>query len=477
MNSRLKSTINYFDETDFDRIHEASLKILEETGMVFQEDHAVELLKKHGAKADGQRVFIPRNLVNDALKNLKRTYTFNARNPENDVVVGEDVQVQPNAGAVYIQDTDHGRRLATIEDYGNIMKLSQYSDVVTIVGAHPVNPSDVPDEYKHLYMGYEIVKNSDKPALGWCMTGKTSAEFLNLLEIAMGETPDSGVDKQYANVSVNPLSPLSWAKDTLETMMEYSRRGQGLYLLPCIMSGLTGPMQPMGTILLQNAEVLSGIVLSYLVNPKTPVVYTPSSSVGYMKKGSYITGTPQMMLLNSPLLQMAHEFYHMPTRCMCGMSDAKTVDAQAGLETMQNLLMGVMTGADILVECLGVLDAIMTTSYEKHIIDEEIIARCLCLKNGFDTSDEAMSLDVIQEVGPGGNYLLHPDTFNHCRNVFNNTISECESYIDWNNEGAYDITERANMEYKRRLMEAPETLLTPDVDRDLKAYMKKIMGE
>ncbi|MEG1869145.1 MAG: trimethylamine methyltransferase family protein, partial [Clostridiales bacterium] len=226
MKSGLKSTMEFLESKDFGRIHEASLKILKETGIVFQDDNAVELFKKHGAKTNGQCVYINEELVNAAVKNLKRTYVFNARNPKNDVVVGEDFLVQPNAGAVYIQDIDNGRRLATIEDYGNIMRLAQASDVVNLIGAHPVNPSDVPDEYKHLYMCYEIVSNGDKPTLGWCMTGKNSREYLDMLEISLGETPGALIDKQYANVSVNPLSPLSWGKDTIETIMEYSRRGQ-----------------------------------------------------------------------------------------------------------------------------------------------------------------------------------------------------------------------------------------------------------
>lgn len=472
----LKSTVSLLDFADFERIHEASLKILQETGIVFQCDEAVELFKKHGAKAQGQRVYIPKNLVDKAVANLKRTYVLEGRNQERDVVIGEDFAVQPNAGAVYVQDLDNGRRLATIEDYGNIMRLSQASKVINLVGAHPLNPSNVPDEYKHLYMCYEVIKNSDKPALGWCMSKQHAKEYLDMLEISMGRVPEEAKGKQYSNVSVNPLSPLSWAKETCETIMEYGRRGQGIYFLPCIMAGLTGPMKPLGMMVLQNTEILSGIVFSYLLNPETPVVYSPSSSVGYMKRASYITGSPEMMMINGPLLQMGHDYYHMPTRCMCGMTDAKVPDAQGGLETMQNVMMGIFSGADIINECLGVLDAIMTTSYEKHIIDEEIIARCLYIKEGIDTSEEALSVDVIQEVGPGGSYLTHINTFEHFKETFSNSISECENYNDWHAEGAFDIVERANKRYKEILDAAPETLLDSEIDKEVKKYMEKIMS-
>lgn len=471
----LFSTIRFIEERDYDRIHQASLKILEETGVVFQSDEAVEIFKKHGAKVDGQRVYISKEMVDQAVSTLVRTYKMQSRNPEKTVTVGEDFCVQPNAGAVYIQDLDHGKRLATIEDYGNMMRLAQASDIINLVGAHPLNPSDVPDEFKHLYMGYEILKNSDKPALGWAMSGKDAKEYLDMIQISMGMAPGQETDIQYANFSANPLSPLSWAKDTLDSLTEYSKRGQGVYLLPCIMAGLTGPMRPFGMMVLQNAEVLSGIVYCHLINPNVPVVYTPSSSAGYMKRASYITGTPDMSLINAPLLLMAHEYYHMPSRCMCGMTDAKVPDMQAGLETMQNVLMAVFAEVDIINECLGVLDAIMTVSYEKHIVDEEIIKRCLYMKQGVDLSDEAMSVDVIQEVGPGGTYLTHPDTFTHFKETFTNDISECEGYLDWKNDGEQDVIQRANKRYKEILAAAPATLLDETTDKDLQAYMKKAM--
>lgn len=475
MKNGLYSTLRFIEEKDYDRIHEASLKILAETGVVFQLDEAVEIFKKHGAKVEGNRVYITKSMVDDALTTLPRTYRFTGRNPENAVIVGEDFCVQPNAGAVYIQDLDNGRRLATIEDYGNMMRLAQASDIINIVGAHPLNPSDVPDEFKHLYMGYEVLKNSDKPALGWAMTGKDAKEYLDMIQISMGDAPGTETDIQYANFSANPLSPLAWAKDTLESLTEYCKRGQGVYLLPCIMAGLTGPMHHMGMMVLQNAEVLSGIVYCHLINPKVPVVYTPSSTTGYMKRASYITGTPDMSMINAPLLLMAHEYYHMPSRCMCGMTDAKVPDMQAGLETMQNIMLAVFAEVDIINECLGVLDAIMTVSYEKHIVDEEIIKRCLYLKQGIDTSDEALAVNVIQEVGPGGTYLTHPDTFTHFRETFSNDISECEGYADWHNEGAFDIIERANKRYKEIIAAAPENLLDATTDKDLRAYMDSCM--
>jgi trimethylamine---corrinoid protein Co-methyltransferase len=239
------------------------------------------------------------------------------------------------------------------------------------------------------------------------------------------------------------------------------------------MAGITGPMQHMGTIVLQNAEILSGIVFCKLINPDLPIVYSPSSTTGYMKDASYICGTPDMMMLNAPLLMMAHEFYHLPSRCMCGMTDAKGPDMQAGFETFQNIMLAVLADADIISQCLGVLDSIMTISYEKHIIDEEIIKRCLYIKAGIDTSREALSLDLIKEVGPGAAFLTHLNTYKHFKDVFQNEISECESYYHWQANGALDIVERANKQFKEILEKAPDTMLDRETDKALCSYIKK----
>jgi len=156
------------------------------------------------------------------------------------------------------------------------------------------------------------------------------------------------------------------------------------------------------------------------------------------------------------------------------MTDAKTIDCQAGYETMQNLMMGILGGAQIVAECLGVLDSIMTTSYEKIIIDIEILSRIVRICKGIDTSDKALSVDIIQEVGHYGTYLTHPSTFEYCRDGWLPTVSDWELYEDWEKQGSKDVVIQANNKYKEILMSAPESLIDPEIDKELKAYMGKV---
>jgi trimethylamine--corrinoid protein Co-methyltransferase len=460
---------NIISQEDYQRIHEASLKILRETGVAFHSQEAIELFKQHGARVNGEIVYIDAPMVEKALATCPEKFCWHARNDKKSVTVGDGILIQPNIGPVYIQDIDQGRRMATLKDLANIVKLCQASDVIDLNGSVPVDPCDVAGEKKYIRIMYEILKNTDKPIIGACVPGPEAKKMLAMAEIAMGE---GSLDRPSVGVLVNSLTPLGYAPETVETMIEYSKRKQIILLAPCIMAGLSGPVSLMGTAVLQNVELLAGIVLTQLVNPGTPVVYATASTVGYMKNASYAAGTPEAMLINMPNIQMGLEFYHLPTRTMCGITHSKTLDCQAGYETMMSLMMGLMSGAHIFVQCLGVLDAIMTTSYEKLIIDEELVSRVKRIRQGVDTSDQALAVDIIQEVGHGGTYLNHESTFTGFRNFWLPTVSNWDSYQDWLALGAEDVVKTAHRKYKEILLEAPESLLDPEVDKALQLYIK-----
>lgn len=468
----LRSRLEFIGKEDYTRIHEASLKILAETGVAFHDDEALELFKKHGAKVDGHVVYITGQMVEKALETAPKKFKWAARNHQQSVVVGESFIQQPNVGPVYVQDIENGRRLGTLKDYANIQKLCQASDVINLVGSIPVAPSDVANEDRHLHMMYEMIKNTDKPLIGMCTEGFQAKHQLDMVAMAVG-------GKQFLEenhclgVLVNPLSPLGYAPDTIETIREFSKLRQPLLLAPCIMAGVTAPISLLGTAVVQNTEILAGLVYSQLVAPGTPVVYSVASTRSYFKRASFCAGTPEAMMINTPNIQMGLDFYNLPTRTMCGITESKTVDAQAGYESMMSLMMGMMSGAHIAVQCLGVLDAIMTTSYEKFIIDEEMIRRVLHIYKGIDTSDEALAVDVIQEIGQTGSYLMHPNTFEHFREAWTPTVSEWGSYEEWESQGSEDVVVRANRKYKEILNNAPESMIDEALDKDLQEYVKK----
>ncbi|MGD9180109.1 MAG: trimethylamine methyltransferase family protein [Desulfobacterales bacterium] len=471
----MKSRLNVISKPDMEWIHAASLKILAETGIVFHSEEALTICRNHGAKVDGKTVCFSNKLVQQVLESSPKTFRWRARNDDHSVTVGDEKEkllIQPNVGPIFIQDLDHGRRNATLKDFANIIKLCQASDIVNLVGSFPVDPGDVNPDQKHLYMMYEILKNTDKPLIGFETDGPKVRQTLDMIEIAMAQK-NFLRHQPCVGVGLSPLSPLAYDRATCETIIEYAKQNQPVFFTAAIMAGFSGPINLIGTTILHNAEVLAGIALAQMVNPGNPVAYSIGSTVANMKNGNFITGSPEMMLIHLAAMQMGLAYYRLPTRSMCGMTDSKIVDCQAGYETMQNLLLGVLGGVHIIFECLGVLDAALTTSYEKLMIDLEILSRITRILEGLDTSGKEQALKIIQEIGHQSGYISHTDTLTNFRDRWRPTLSEWGIYEDWQASGSKDVAVRANRQYKETLKKAPPSLIDPTVDKALQAYIRQ----
>ena len=469
-----KPSLSILNRDDMNRIHSGVLSILERTGICFECPEAVALFKAHGAKVDGSLVRIPAEMTEKALQTAPSQFYWEARDPAKTILMGRDQICEPNVGCVYIQDWGGPRRLGTLEDYATVQKLHQSSAVTGLVGANPINPNDIDQKTKHLYMLYEVLKNTDKAMININSNGENSKQLLKMTAMAFGDEKIS--DKRICTaVSANPLSPLAFGTDTTEAILVYAKAGQVVMVLPCAMSGVTAPVHLFGTVMTQVAETVAGIVLAQLVKPGCPVIAAPCSSITYMKRASYVSAAPEMFLIDLASLDIFHHFYHLPTRMMTGMSESKTMDPQAAYETMQNLMMGILGGAHIIHECLGVLDSIMTMSFEKFIIDEECVSRVFRIAAGMDISEEAMSLDLIDEVGQGS-YMTHESTFAHYKENWMPTVADWSSYDTYSKMEHQDIVERAHNLYKERVAAAPETLLDAALDHDLKDYIASIVG-
>ncbi len=293
----LKTRLEVISKEDYNRIHEASIKILEETGVVFQSAEALEIFKNHGAKVDGEIVYFSRKLIEDSLEKCPETFRWRARNDAHSVAIGDRLLFQPNSGPIFIQDLDNGRRLGKLEDYANIIKICQASDMVNLAGSFPVDPSDVNQDEKHLFMMYEILKHTDKPIIGFSAYGHQVRHMLDMVEIAMGQKGFMQ-ENHCIGVAVSPTSPLKYPPEACGTIIEYAKRNQVIFFSSAVMAGLSGPIHLLGTSVLQNVEILAGIILAQLINPGDPVVYATISTVTDMRKANFITGSPEMMLIN-----------------------------------------------------------------------------------------------------------------------------------------------------------------------------------
>ncbi len=476
--------IRLLNKEDLESIHEATVEVLESVGVELQNDAALELFKSKDAELDGHRVKIPRKVLEQAIETAPESFTLCARDDAKSLIIGKGqtrTHVEPSNGCIYAQSQDGGRRLANMDDLIGFFKLAQASEVCNINGAIPVEPSDIDPNGASLRILFETLKHTDKPIRSNIGTRSEIEKMFRMVEIAKGE-PGYLQDHAAVYVSINPLSPLAFDDTPLEAIMTYAEYGQPVTILSCALAGVSAPMSLTGVSVMQNAEILSGLVLTQLVRPGAPFIYAPACAVPNMQTGQYVTGSPESNKINLMNLQLARELYGLPTRTMAGLTDAKTVDAQAGLETMQNLFQCMMGGASIVNECLGVLDSIMTNSFEKFILDEEMMARILKfmeeIRSGeVDGSDNGRALnlradvDLIKEIGPRGTFLYHMSTMKNCRNAWRPTVSNWDNYDKWKADGGKDVVDAANEKYRAILAEAPESLLDADIEKELKAFM------
>ena len=465
--------LKFVDDDILGRIHQETVSVLKKVGVVFESDEILESFKYHGVKTDGKKVFISEMEIEHALKTCPRKFKMIGRHDEATVLIGEgqpQMLVSPGNGTLFIQDLEGIRREATLNDFNTITKLCEQSPHVHLVGAVPVEPSDLPAQSRPAKLVHHLMQYSNKPLIGVAATQEETKQVFDVIEIAFGCSGflDDNVAIAY---SVNPASPLRFEPLSCETMNAYAQRGQALFILPGLMAGITGPLDLFGLVVLSNAEILAALVFTQFVNPGTPVVYSPGTFMVNMKNFYTVTASPQGNIVNIVGLQMARQFYGLPCRTMAGMTDSKKVDFQAGSETMQNLTLYTLAGANIINECLGVMDSIMVTSFEKWMLDEELLQRVFCLEKGFEQMTSSTALESIQSIGCSGNYLIDSSTLSNLRNVWMPVISDWSPYEVWKKNGELDILQQAHRRFKQRMESTGDKVLAPESDRDISRYL------
>ncbi len=464
------------DKKTLQSIHEQSIQLLARAGVIFDNDTIIRCFKRKGQKVDGKRVYISEKTVSEALEATPKSFTMVGRNGAADVRIGGEQDapvVAPGNGTLFIRDIDGHRRPATLADFDNITRLCENSRNVNLVGAIPVDPCDLPGRYKPAKLIQHLMRYSNKPLIGKAVTFEEAKQVFDVIDIAFGQT---GYLNEHVTVAygVNPASPLCFEALTCETIQAYAEKKQALFILSGLMPGLTGPLDFEGLAALANAENLAAIACAQFINPGTPVVYSAGTFMVNMKNLYAVTGSPQSALVNIAGIQMARDFYGLPSRAMAGLTDAKRVDFQAGAETMQNLTLYIMAGVHVINECLGVMDSITTTSYEKWILDDELLDRLRHFSTGLDRVAAENCLEMMIDLGPGGDYLQHPSTFENCRSLYMPEISDWNSFEDWEKAGKPDVLHIA-YEKCNRILEKREAMVLPEeIDQEIEAYFKAL---
>ncbi len=452
-----------------DKIHEATLKVLQKSGVRIVSNEARSYFEKAGVRVDDERVYPDQDTLDEYLQAAPAEFELKARNPDNNVTIGGDSTVLvPGYGSPFVKDFGGQRRSSTYEDYCNFTRLAQHFDSYDVVGGVLVEPTDVPDRARHGRMLEAAITLSDKCLMGSSMGEQKARECMDMAAIIFES--EKFVEENTVFITlINTNSPLQFDKRMTDALQVYAEKGQALCIAAMAMTGTTAPATVPASLVQQNAEILTGVLLTQLVNPGTPVIYGAASSMVDLRGGELALGSPETTKMFNGTAQMARR-YNLPSRGGGALTDSLFMDAQAGYEAMLNLLGGVMGGFNFMLHTAGLLENYMAMSFEKFVMDAEISEMVTRYMEGLDVTAETLAADVINEVGPGGNFIRHEHTFNHMKDLREPFLSVREKYLS--GEVQPRAHERAHEKYQEIIADFSPPDLPGGIEKELQNYIR-----
>ena len=450
--------------------------ILEEVGIDFRYQPALDLFKEAGADIKGERVRFPRGMCRKIIQDsAPAEFEQKARNPERNVMIGGKSTVfAPVYGPPFVRDLDNGRRYAMIEDFRNFVKLTYMLPSLHHSGGTVCEPTDLPVNKRHFDMVYSHIKYSDKPFMGSVTQPERAEDTVEMCKILFGE---QFVDENTVVINlINANSPMTFDETMLGASEVYARNNQASIVSPFILSGAMSPVTAAGTMAQILAEALAGMTFTQLVRPGSPVIFGTFASSISMQSGAPTFGTPEPALVLNGCASLARRL-GVPFRSGGGLCGSKLSDAQAAYESANTILPSVTAGVNFVLHAAGWLEGGLASGYEKLIMDADQLGMMQVFAQGVDLSENGQALDAISEVGPGAHFLGCDHTQQNFKTAFyRSSIADNNSFEQWQMEGSMDATARANKLWKQMLKDYQEPTLDPAIDEALLAYIDKRKG-
>jgi len=377
-----------------------------------------------------------------------------------------------SGSAPNVSDLDRGRRPGNFADYCDLLKLIQSLNIIHLAAGYPVEPIDLPPSTRHLDAHYAFITLTDRVWQPSAIGPDRVEDGIAMNCIARGITRDEIVEKPGLLSTINTNSPLRVDGAMLGGLMAMARAGQACIITPFTLSGAMAPATLAGALAQQNAEALGVIAFAQMVRPGAPVLYGGFTSNVDMKSGAPAFGTPEYTLGALAGGQLARR-YGLPYRSSAPCA-ANAVDAQAAYETEMSLWGAVMGGANLVKHGAGWMEGGLVASYEKLMIDAELLQMMAEVLKPIEVSDETLGLEAIAEVGPGGHFFGAAHTLARYETAFYAPIlSDWRNFESWREAGAPDTAQRANTLWKQLLAAYEPPPLDPAIDEELRAFVAK----
>ena len=463
--------VEVISEEGVQAIHRASMRLLGDVGMLIVDyPPALEIFRQHGAKIEGERVWIDEDTLMHFVRQAPSTFTVQARNAANHLPIGGNHCVfAPIYGPPFVSDYQRGRRVSTMADFNNFAKLSQMSHDIHLAGGVLCEPNDLDNSERHLDMLLALITHSDKAFMGSVTHINNARDSITMGEIVFGK--QSIRENPGMIMTVNASSPLRYDDRMFSVVHAYAEAGQPCLFTPFIIAGAMSPSTMAATVAQLNAEALFGICFAQMVNPGCPAVYGSFLANIDMKSGAPCFGTPENNLAMFAGGQMAR-YYKLPYRSGGNFTASRIPDAQAGYESATTMWATMQAGTNFVLHAAGWLEGGLIASYEKFVLDLEICAMAARYVKGISLTDEDFAWDAYEEAGPGKHFLGTAHTLRHYTTAFHqHKAFSMDNYEKWEEEGSVDSYKKAYGIWQKMLRDYEAPPLDEATREELHAFV------
>ncbi len=473
--------LEFATEEQIEAIHRTSMRILSELGIRVMGQRVIALFEAAGAtiSRSDNTIRFDEELVNEALRTAPSSVTLTARNPEKRLEIGgRSAAFGLVAGPPNVHDCVNGRRTGNLADYENFIRIAHHFNAIHIIGNQVTAPQELPANSRHLDTYLANLTLSDLSFHCTAIGRGRAMDGIRMMSIARGVSLEAMAKDPGVTTIISVNSPRLFDKEMGEGLIAMCEHGQPVTITPFTLMGAMTPVTLPAALAQQNAEALFGIVLTQLVNPGTPVMYGAFTSNVDMRSGAPAFGTPENTKANVLAGQLARR-YGLPYRTS-NANASNAVDLQASYETAMATWGAVMGGGNLIYHGAGWLEGGLTASYEKLILDVEILQNMMEILRPIEFSEEELGFDAMASVPPGGHFFGAEHTMaRYQRAFYRPMLSDWTNYEAWHAAGAKDALARATVLWQRALAEYEEPALDVAVREELDAYVahrKKEIG-
>ncbi|MGL5380579.1 trimethylamine methyltransferase family protein [Clostridium sp.] len=447
-----------------DRLHNATIQVLEEVGMEFKSERALDVLRSAGIRVEGSRAYFTEEEINKYVGTAPSEFKLDARNPKNSLRISRETHTYTcGYGCSKIRDFDGHIRDAVLEDHLNILEIIHQSPFHGINGGILAQPNEVNQDLSYQIMTFANMYKTDKPIIFMPTKHEIFKQLMEMGCILFGGK-ENLTNSPKTLSWMNPLSPLSITPETVESIFLCCEYNQAIAVTVGSMSGATSPITSAGTIVMNNAELLGIIALIQIIKPGHPVVHGLSPLVMDMQTNSASVASPQYTKICTYGEDLSKK-YNLPFRASGTQSDANGVTGQTGYESMMNCFSARKSNASLIMQGAGILDGYATISYDKLIMDLEVISAVEYYFEDVVVNDKTIAIDTIKQVAQSGqNFLGSKHTAKFCRKEpWRSEIGE---------RGKLTLTDTPNNLFKQnidnKLQKMYDSYEVPHMDEEIK---------